>query len=411
MMLKSSSVLTILTLTIVFVTLVSANCKNDNVTVAINSLNVHLFQQLSTQDSKSNQFYSPTSISIAFAILTAGSAKRTRSQLQLALHIEDIDKVNVQYGRLITDLNAKKSLPKNETYELGLANRVLIEQTFKINATYRDRIVKNQFKSTILDVDFAKNGQQVVDNLNQWVSNETRGLIPKVFNEPLPTSTKLVIANAIYFKGLWVLPFNKTDTKNGTFNGLQRKNNRVPFMYRKGSYRTSTIDSLKATAIEIPYVGNASMVILLPNKDTQLSTMISSLTKKSFNDTINALLKNQPSTIELYLPKFNLTTQYNLVEIFKGLNVTDVFDPIKSNLTRIAPSDQSGNLFVSSAIHRAVVRVDEEGTEAAAVTAIGVGTTSVQPVPRVVRIDRPFLFVILDKLNCLQLFAGQVVQL
>ena len=413
MFFKFSSILTILTLTIFWtsinaVIVVDANCQHDNVTVAINSLNVHLLQQISRQDSVSNQFYSPTSISIAFAILTAGSAKLTRSQLLVVLHLKDIDAVNIQYGRLISDLNTKKDLPTNETYEISLANRVLIEKTFKVNATYRDRIVAKQFHSTIQDVYFVNNGQQIVDNLNQWVSNETRGLIGKVFNEPLPTTTKLVIANAIYFKGIWTSPFNVNQTKNGTFNGLQRTNNQVPFMYRKGQYRTLNIDSLKAMAIEVPYVGNASMVILLPNVNTTLSSMINNLTKLSFNQTIESLLKKQPLTIELYLPKFNLTTEYNLVQIFKALNVSDVFDPSKSDLSRIAPG---GNLFVSAAIHRAVVQVDEEGTEAAAVTAIGVGTTSIPPPPPVVRVNRPFAFVILDKVTGLQLFTGQVVQL
>jgi len=366
---------------------------------SINSFAVDFVKNVSPKED--NVFFSSASISTAFAMLAAGSRGATEDQLKTTFKLNELDDVNEQFSNLMTIL--KPRAQTNETYELNMANKLVLSSNDHVRDEYKSIIV-NKFKATVDEYDFSRDAARAVQEINQWVSDETRGMIDYVLDD-LDPLTKLVILNAIYFKGAWKVPFEKEATHQDTFFGSVE--NQVDFMTKKDDIRALKDDDKKFTALELPYVGNASMVIFLPDEKNGIEQLVQSLTSSEIERVINDLSQTAAVESDLYLPKFKVETEYDLKSILVELGVSHVFSPFNADLTGIS---SHGGLHVSKAIHKAVVDVDEEGTKAAAVTAIVMESYSIRIDP-LYRVDRPFLFFIRDNVSGINLFTGKIAKL
>ncbi|MDP6439518.1 MAG: serpin family protein, partial [Candidatus Brocadiia bacterium] len=255
--------------------------------------------------------------------------------------------------------------------------------------------------------------------INAWVEEETKekikDLIPKgVLNE----MTRLVLTNAIYFKGDWASQFDKKLTADAPFTLADGKKVQVAMMHRKGDYRYLDAREPRGIllpahrytemgafqALELPYVKDElSMLVLLPSTADGLPALEKSLTAERLDALLSAMRERE---VQVYLPRFKLTYKVGLSETLKSMGMTDAFS--------LPPADFSGmdgakDLFISAVLHKAFVDVNEEGTEAAAATGIVVGITSVRLMPIVFRADHPFLFLIRDNKSGSILFMGRLV--
>ncbi|MFH0836002.1 MAG: serpin family protein [Candidatus Micrarchaeota archaeon] len=365
---------------------------------SVNQFAFDFYAQL-TESEDGNIFYSPFSASQAFSILYEGAAGNTASELEAVFGFEkDAGKrrssVSVANGRL--------NEPNSE-YSLSLANALWIQKDFPILNSYTS-VVKDYYGGDSSNLDFIGDPVSSADTINDWAFEKTNGRIPSVLvPEMITPDLRLVITNAIYFKGKWLQEFDKAKTRDMEFRVSPQEKIQVPMMYSNGEeagFRYMDNDVLQM--LELPYKGDAlSMLVLLPKND-DITALESEIDASKLDDWKKELASRQ---VEVYLPKFKMETDYDLTAPLKKMGASDVFTPYEADLSGI---DGAKDLFVSFALQKAFVEVNEEGTEAAAVTVIGIGITSVREGPPVFKADHPFLFLIQEKTTGAVLFMGRV---
>jgi len=225
-----------------------------------------------------------------------------------------------------------------------------------------------------------------------------KNLIAKADLTPL---TRLVLTNAIYFKGKWANAFKKAGTRPMPFHVTPEKTVQVPMMYQKATFPYFRDEKIQA--LELPYMGKAlSMLILLPNQDTGIKGLQSLLTEKKFGNWLSRLRRRK---IKVYLPRFKLKTRFYMAKMLSAMGMPDAF----TNAADFSGMSGNRDLMISKVIHQAYVDVNEEGTEAAATTAVVVRLKAVRMNYPVFKADRPFIFLILHKKTQSILFMGKVV--
>ena len=255
-------------------------------------------------------------------------------------------------------------------------------------------------------VDIRENSREAVATINKWVAEKTNNKVPTIVNE-LDADTVLVLVNAIYFKGDWLHKFNTTNTKEEDFHVSPSKAVNVEMMHTKSEkFNVESNDELHCQAIELPYAGgNVSMFILLPDRaETNISELEKNLTYEDLLS-VKERFRMYPQDVNLWLPRFSMDQKLKLNKALSGMGMPDLFRERTADLSGI---DGSKNLYVSQVLHRAVMEVNEEGTEAAASTAVVIVPTSGQ-LPRDFRANHPFLFFIQDKPTKSVLFLGRLV--
>ena len=368
----------------------------DNIAQSNNDFAINFYKQVSNNDQ--NIFFSPTSMYTAFSVLYEGAQENTADEIQKVFGFEPDS-----FTRHNDTAHMMSAINQDDPYAtLDLANALWIANWFKPYDSYLDISRGTYLASTEL-VDFL-NKVDSVDRINQWASDNTNGKIKKVITkDDVNKDTAMVINNAIYFKGTWLTQFPVSDTKESDFwNGKQNistsfMNVLAPFDYTQSN---------GAQVLKMPYKGDRlSMLIILPDeKDgiTQLENSISSAQIKQWTDALST------QEVRLSVPKFEMKTHYELNDIMNALGMVDVFLENVANLSGIGHTER-GNLYVSKAAQDAYVKVNEEGTEAAAVTSIIVMTESVPPPPPQLIADHPFLFLIQDDQSGMILFMGRVM--
>ncbi len=363
-----------------------------------NAFALNLYGKL--KDQEGNLFFSPFSISTALAMTYAGARGETEAQMRKALHFYMGQRgLHPACKSLIEDLNARQ---KAGGYELSVANALWGQKGYGFLKEFLD-LTRENYGAGLNEVDFAGATEAARQGINKWAEDETRGKIkdlipPGVLN----ALTRLVLTNAIYFKGNWASQFKKGDTQNAPFTLLDGKKVNVPMMQQTRKYPYLKTDTFQA--LELPYVGEElSMVVLLPRKVDGLADFEKSLTHKGLTEWVEALRKEE---VAVYLPKFKMTSSFSLSEVLQSLGMPDAF-----SLGLADFSGMTGNkdLFISAVIHKAFVDVNEEGTEAAAATAGVMALERVPAPPPVFRADHPFLFLIRDRRTGSILFMGRVV--
>ncbi|MHC4989294.1 MAG: serpin family protein [Planctomycetota bacterium] len=415
--------------------------EKDDVAEMIVKSNTDFAFDLYTQlkDAEGNLFFSPYSISTAMAMTYAGAKGETEKQIAKTLHFPvvpyfDSDPFQRGYCNLIKQLNAQG---QKGDYQLLIANALWAQKDYpfrNIPEGFESFLgwAKNGYKAGLENVDFVNETEKSRQKINRWVEDKTndkiKNLIPK---GALNALTRLVLTNAIYFKGDWAEQFDKDDTQDEDFFVSADKTVKAPLMYQKEDFKYGQTDTLQL--LELPYKGDdLSMLILLPrrldsegnaipstlpsievirgrNQET-LKPKTTSFSLSKVEDQLTAenlaewQKKMRKQEVEVFLPKFKMTSQFGLSETLAKMGMPDAFDSLKADF-----SGMTGNkdLFISAVLHKAFVEVNEEGTEAAAATGVMMELSMALEGP-VFRADHPFVFVIKDNNTKSILFVGRV---
>lgn len=365
-------------------------------TDACNEFGFRLLHEMPAS-SEVNLFFSPYSVSSALAMAYVGSRGDTQRELHETLGYSSAElspvRVLSAHAQHINFLRQ----PSNST--VRVANAAVIKRNYSVRREYLDSLSQS-FDAELWKVNFLEESSR--RNINDWVKNKTEGKIEELIGEPFPENTKLVLLNAIYFRGLWKSRFRERDTYSDAFynGGTQRV--AVDTMHQEvhGGYAYDR--ETNADVIDLPYVGlDYSMTIVLPRERTGADALRQSLTWRDFQRLLSGL---RHTTLNVALPKFKLEGSYKLKQPLSQLGVVKLFQEGQADLSGIS---SSGHLFVEDVIHKAVVEVNEQGSEAAGATAVLVVAESLRPTTPFI-VNHPFLFFIRNTKTGDVLFAGQV---
>lgn len=349
-----------------------------------------------------NLFYSPYSISTALAMTYAGARGDTATQMAGALDFGPNDPAfHAAMGALVRDFNAAG---KQGAFKLSVANALWAQHDYTFLPDYT-RLVTTNYDAAVKNLDFQTETEAARQTINRWVEDKTQDKIRDLLKPGvLNSDTRLVLTNAIYFKSAWLHSFTKEGTRPGPFTGLGGKQADVPMMHQTERFSYGKGDGVQLA--ELPYDRNAlSMVVLLPDKGDGLAELEQQITAEKVAAWRGKMKRRQ---VQLSMPRFKMTREFSLKDVLSSLGMVDAF----TSAADFSGMDGSKKLSIQHVIHKAFVDVNEEGTEAAAATAVAVGVTSaiIEPEPPVVlKIDHPFLFAICERQTGSVLFIGRVV--
>jgi len=365
-----------------------------------------LYTDLASSGSVENIFVSPISISMALAMTFLGAKGNTMAEMKKALDLDEIKESELH--QTFSDL--RESLRGVDgKYKLHIANRLFGQNTYKFLAEYLEA-TKKLYGAELAAVDFVQNAGAAVEQINDWVAENTNQKIRNIVtNDSVDGTTKLVLVNAIYFKGDWNKKFSTRNTRDDDFHISQTEKKKVPLMYmRESEFVYGQNESLHCQAVELPYVGETlSMFILLPDQTAaSLETLEKALTWKVLMN-IDQEFQMRKEEIDIWIPKFTLEEKLNLNDALAKMGAVDMF---RGGSADFSGMDGSRDLYVSQVVHKAFVEVNEEGTEAAAAT----GVTIMQMCAKLNKIrfkaDHPFLFFIRDNATKAILFLGRLAK-
>jgi serpin B len=377
-----------------------------------NSFALAVYQQL--QGNPGNLFFSPYSISTALAMTYSGAKGPTQEQMAQTLcyptSVQALQKLGLTrepltqeqfalaYGRVIKDLNAQGARNK---YQLRVANALWGQQDFEFLPAFI-ALVQKQYGGQLQKVDFITATEKARQTINAWVEKQTNGKIKDLIGRGvLDAATRLVLTNAIYFKGNWARQFKLDQTRIEPFTLLDGGTVQTPMMNQESKFGYGETETLHL--LELPYVGeNLSMVILLPKENNGIGKLEADLTAENLAQWLGAIGTRD---VIVTIPKFKMTSKFAMESVLRAMGMTEAF----SQNADFSGMTGRRDLFISAVIHQAYVDVNEEGTEAAAATGVVMKLTSAGPeLTPIFRADHPFLFLIRDKTSGSILFLGRV---
>jgi len=358
-----------------------------------------LYRQLKVEEG--NLFFSPFSISVALAMTYAGARGGTESQMARVMHFDiqqnDLHSAFASLQKVIADAETKGDI------QLKIANSLWPQTDYPFLETYL-KLVKEYYGVSITPLDYENDAEAARQVINAWVEEKTEKKIRELIREGILNAlTRLVLTNAIYFKGDWATQFDAEMTKKEDFWSPQGQV-KVPMMTRKDEYRYTATNELKI--LELPYKGNTlSMLVFLPRDKDGLPHLESQLTPAFLSKATTRMFERD---VIVHLPKFKVEAAFTLKDALIALGMSDAFNDAKANF---AGMDGNENwLFIDCVLHKAFIDVNEEGTEAAAATAVVLGSRSLPPEPLIFRADHPFLFLIRENQTGSILFIGRVLK-
>lgn len=371
--------------------LVSAD-ELSSVAAGERSFAFQLFAQLRTEPG--NLFFSPFSISSALLLTYAGARGDTAAQMATALSLPPLAEGRIHPARNALDLAVDEGSDQLET-----ANAVFGQTGHPFEQAYVD-LLTEQYGTPMRTVDYVKEAEAVRARIDDWVEAKTAGrIVDLLVPGSITPDTRLTLVNAIYFKAAWADRFDAGQTRPAVFHLPDGTGASVPTMSATFELRGAGGDGW--SAVELPYTGGRyAMVILLP--DAGRFAEVEALLDATFYEGVVAAL-GEKSEVHLSLPRFTTHGKFSLEAPLEALGMVDAFLPGAADFSGM---DGTRDLAISTAVHQAFVLVNEEGTEAAAATAIGVGTTSLPPE---LHVDRPFFFFIRERSTDTVLFAGRIV--
>ncbi len=342
---------------------------------------------------KNNIFFSPISLFTALSMTYAGAKGKTKEEMENVLHISSLrEKVHPAISRILSLLESESE--KKEGCKLHIANALWGEREFRFLKDFIDTI-KKFYGGRFFIVDFKRNVEGARKRINEWIEKETEGKIKNLLKKgDIDPLTRLVITNAIYFKGFWASKFDKKATENMPFYVAPGKSVNVPMMQKEGDFLYGEAEGFKA--IELPYKGGKlSMLIILPCRSNWFTEKLPNIGK------IASSMRKMK--VRIYLPRFKLNTRYYLGKILSSMGMSQAF----SDRADFSGMTGDRSLKISKVIHQAYVSVDEEGTEAAAATGVVMRLKAIMRVP-VFKADHPFIFFIKHIPTGEILFMGRV---
>lgn len=379
-------------------TVVSTVASIDSLVAANNEFGFDLFTQLRSQDKDKNVFISPLSIATALAMTYNGAAGETHLAMKRVLKYGSMNHAELNQSSAALMAKLKNSDPK---IELLIANSLWVRQGVQFNPAFLDRN-RQFFGAEIAALDFGK--PKAVQTINGWVSQNTKGKIPKII-EQITGDQVMFLINAVYFKGQWQKKFDPALTQNLPFHLLAGKTKQTQMMAQSGSYQYLKGENFQA--LSLPYgQGGASIYLFLPDEKYSLNSLLSGLNYQKWQQWMTGF-RNSPGDVKL--PRFKMDYSRDLNNPLTAMGMGVAFNRGKADFSGIR---QQKDLFISQVKHKAVIEVNEEGTEAAAATSVGISITSVRPVQQRFSFiaDRPFLLAIRDQQTGAILFMGAVFE-
>jgi serpin B len=359
-----------------------------------NAFVIDLFKELDKTE-KGNLFFSPLSVQYALSMTLNGSKDETFNSIKEVLAVSDLNEheINETFKSLTEFL-----LNVDEKVLLSIANSIWYEQKLSAAESFK-KAMQVYYDAEISALDFRSS--QSVNTINNWVETKTNGLIDKLINE-IPDDAVMYLVNAIYYKALWRYPFDPTNTKKAPFY-MEDGNELEALMMHSEEMKVGYFLNDINHVIDIPYGnGQYSMMVLLPVEGKKIDDITEILDKNSFVNWNNSI---QPIDAELFIPKFKIEYKALLNEALSEMGMEIAFTD-RADFTRLF--EENYGLMISRVIHKAVIEVNEEGTEAAAVTGVEVSLTSLPPEKPVLTLNRPFIFFIKEKHTGAILFAGKL---
>jgi len=373
-----------------------------NAAAAINNFAAELYKQLAGGDSKEkgNLFLSPFSIEAALTMTSAGARGKTLEEMEKVLHLPK--EPHAAFSALIDRLNAA-GIDKKRPYELSVANAIWAQRGYPWEKEFID-LTHKHYGAGMVEVNFGES-EAVRKQINAWVEKETKEKIKELIPQGVITAlTRMVLANAIYFKSNWLYQFDKKLTKDAPFTCDDGTKAEVPLMSLTGTLNCGEIhlggrSGLQVQVLELPYAGKElSMLVFLPAKGHGVERIAPRLPAQTL-----AKPALTPTDVKVFLPRFKAESFISLRPVLMDMGMKLAF----TNADFTGLSSKGKELAITHVLHKAFVDVNEEGTEAAAATAVVIGRASAGPEPKVFRADRPFVFVIRDNATGAALFMGR----
>ena len=364
-----------------------------------NRFALDLYQQLSAKPDEP-LFFSPYSISTALAMTYAGARGDTATEMAKTLHFTlPPEELHAAYGSALKQLT---TAAPDHGYQFRIANRLWGQQGFPFLDPFL-KITRDDYGAELSQLDFVHNAEPARATINAWVAEQTNDKIKDLIPAgALSANSRLVLTNAIYFKGDWQLQFNKELTKKAPFHLTADKTADVDMMFQQKHFRFARTDD--ALLLEMPYKsGDLSMVVLLPTKVDGLPAVEKMFTAESYD---KWLAKLKSVNAQVWLPKFKATQQFELSGKLSAMGMPSAFSASGADFSGM---DGKRDLSISAVIHKAFVDVDEKGTEAAAATGAVVGVHAIArpQKPEEFKADHPFIFLIRDTRGGAILFLGR----
>jgi len=374
---------------------VNGKAADDKFIAIMAGFSVELFKQSVAE--KDNSLVSPLSVMLALAMTANGADNGTLAQMEKLLGgdipLADLNEYLYDYVKNLPSGDKSKLNIANSIWFRDDENRLKVESGFlQTNADYYNA---SAYKSAFDD--------QAVKDINGWVKSHTDNMIDKIIDKISP-ETVMYLINAVVFDAEWANVYDKNDINKGSFTDINGEIKEVDFMY---SEERRYLDDGRATGFIKSYAGNKySFVAFLPNEDITVGDYIKSLTGTGF---INAVKTAENITVETYTPKFEYEYEIQMNDALKILGMPDAFDEKKADFKKMATSSR-GNIYIGEVLHKTYISVDELGTKAGAVTKVEMNDESaIDPgYVKIVRLDRPFVYAIIDNATNLPVFIGTV---
>ena len=362
---------------------------------AVTDFALRLFQNTNT--TTENTLISPLSVLCALSMTANGANAKTLEEMEQVLGMtpEDLNQYLYTYVR---------NLPQGENYKLSLANSIWFtdDERFTVRENFLQTLT-DYYKADIYAAPF---DNQTCKDINNWVEENTDGMIPEILDQ-IPPNAVMYLINALAFDARWSETYKKYQVREGDFTKEDGTIQKADFMY---STEHSYLEDDRATGFVKYYKGGKyAFVALLPKDGIDLSQYISSLTGDALHD-----LLNEPAYTTVYtsIPKFESEYSVEMSEILKAMGMTSAFDPATADFTDLG-SSTAGNIYINRVLHKTYISVEEEGTKAAAVTAVepGDGAAIEQEEPKEVYLDRPFVYMLIDCENNIPFFMGTMTDM
>jgi serpin B len=361
-----------------------------------NEFGLEIFQKIRKESDSENIMISPLSISVAFAMAYNGADKDTKTEMEKAMKLNGLttEQINSSYKMLI---NALQSLDEKVVFEI--ANAIFYADGFSVKPDFLN-INKTVYNAEVERLNF--NSSAAVDKINDWVANKTNDKITKII-ESLSPDDRMVLLNAIYFNGIWKNKFDEKGTHLLNFTKTNGTNMEIPMMKKeeKLDYSANSLFN----AIKMPYgKGQYNMIVMLPVTGKNSQDVIDALFANNWNNWMKSFETKDPVVVTM--PRFKFAFETKLNSVLAEMGMVKAFQPNIADFSKISNED----LYISSAIHKSFIDVNENGTEAVAVTSITFTTTSAgnEPPKTYFTVNKPFVFAITEKDTDAILFIGEV---
>lgn len=365
---------------------------------AYTDFGLRLFHQVRQAEGEANIFLSPTSVAFALSMAHNGAAGETQQAIARTLGVQSLtpQELNRSNAAWLASLGSVEP-----DVQLRVANSLWARQGVPFNDAFLES-TRAHYRAEVSTLDFGDPG--ATGTINRWVASSTNDRIPEIVDRIDPNEI-LFLINAVYFKGLWTHPFDRRMTRDGEFTTASGERIEHPMMTQTGQFRHLRGEGFQAAALPYGEEGRLSMYLFLPDQGRTLESFYAQLTPESWERWLGEFRETR---LQLSIPRFRMEYALRMNEALQAMGMQVAFDPARADFGGMLPREflQANNAYITRVQHKTFVEVNEEGTEAAAATSVGVGIVSMPPQ---FTADRPFFVAIRDDRTGTLLFLGQIM--